>query len=157
MEIDRISPDNWEVVRDIRLQALLDAPDAYGSTYAHESTFDETRWRERCSSPHFVAIHDGEPVGLVAGMTLTNPETRDLVSMWVRPDFRGTGLAADLVRAVIAWAVDEKAQALVLRVNDGNDRAWRLYEKLGFINTGDRRPCGDLAVFDSTEMRLWLM
>ena len=38
--------DDWQVLRDIRLEALRDAPAAFGSTYERESGRGEARWRD---------------------------------------------------------------------------------------------------------------
>ena len=35
----------WQVLRDIRLQALREAPDAFVSTYEEQVVFDEAAWR----------------------------------------------------------------------------------------------------------------
>jgi hypothetical protein len=34
MKILRAEPDDWQHVRDLRVRALLDSPDAFGSTHA---------------------------------------------------------------------------------------------------------------------------
>jgi len=39
--------DDWQAMRDIRLQALRDAPDAFGSTYAREIAFEPAEWHRR--------------------------------------------------------------------------------------------------------------
>jgi hypothetical protein len=38
---------DWQALREIRLQALLDAPDAFGSTHAREAAFGEDEWCRR--------------------------------------------------------------------------------------------------------------
>ena len=38
---------DWPALREIRLQALLDAPDAFASTYAREAAFGEDEWHRR--------------------------------------------------------------------------------------------------------------
>jgi ribosomal protein S18 acetylase RimI-like enzyme len=60
--------------------------------------------------------------------------------MWVDPGHRGTGVAPRLVDAVVGWATDDGARVVSLWVSDGNARARRLYERLGFAGTGERRP-----------------
>ena len=40
---------DWQALREIRLQALRDAPDAFASTHAGEAAFGEGEWRRRAS------------------------------------------------------------------------------------------------------------
>ena len=40
---------DWPALRDIRLHALRDAPDAFGSTYADQVLLGEAHWRQRIS------------------------------------------------------------------------------------------------------------
>ena len=41
--------EDWQALRDIRLEALRDAPSAFGSTYEREVVRGETHWRDRIS------------------------------------------------------------------------------------------------------------
>jgi ribosomal protein S18 acetylase RimI-like enzyme len=54
----------------------------------------------------------------------------------VHPKIRGSGGADELVAAVVAWARSEGGKAVRLKVIQGNDRARRFYERMGFCPTG---------------------
>ena len=142
MEVRRIRPDEWAVLRDVRLRALADAPRAFASTHAREVAFGEQEWRRRIEAgPWWLARDGGAVVGLAAGYrTAHDADVRHLVSMWVDPAARGTGTAARLVEEVCAWAAGDGGSVISLWVADGNDRARRLYERLGFTGTGERQP-----------------
>lgn len=138
----RVVPDEWAVLRAVRLRALADAPYAFASTHAREVAFDEEEWRRRIEGgPWWLAERDGEPVGLVAGYaTSDGGDVRHLVAMWVEPASRGSRAATLLVEAVRAWAAADGGRVVSLWVADGNDRARRFYERLGFTGTGERQP-----------------
>ena len=40
---------DWQAMREIRLQALRDAPDAFGSTYARDAAFGAAEWHRRAT------------------------------------------------------------------------------------------------------------
>jgi GNAT superfamily N-acetyltransferase len=69
---------------------------------------------------------------------LTNEKIKhaELVSMWVRPDARGAGVGARLIKAVVDWARGAGIGEVRLWVVDGNERAERVYLRLGFKRTG---------------------
>jgi GNAT superfamily N-acetyltransferase len=129
-------------LRDVRLRALADSPSAFASTLAREEAFGETDWRRRLESRYcFLAWADGRPVGCVAGVADEEmPDEYRLVAMWVEPAHRGTSAATELVEAVCEQARADGAVAVRLLVADGSERARRLYERLGFVPTGVRRP-----------------
>lgn len=149
--VRRIAASDGALLRDVRLRALQDAPEAFASTHAAESTMTDDDWASRASSgasgaDRFtgLAIVDSDCVGLVGGFRNDHDGHHadiDLVSMWVAPSYRGSGVAEQLVDAVLEWARDEaEAQVVGLWVTRGNDRAQRFYERLGFVETGDVQP-----------------
>ena len=142
--IRETAPDEWPVLRDIRLTALADAPDAFASTYAREAAFGETDWRARIAGggsflAYLPEIDASEPAGL-AGCFEREPGVVALVSMWVRPKARGHGVGAALIAAVIDWAKVNDATAVHLWVNEDNHPARLLYERCGFVPAGERQP-----------------
>jgi ribosomal protein S18 acetylase RimI-like enzyme len=139
-EIRRVQPDGWATLRDIRLAALADAPYAFLSTLAAEEDYDEPRWRERAAATFYLLAWDaGQPVGIAGGYRREDGGWH-LISMWVRPQARGTGVAGQLVEAVARHARAQRAPVLTLWVTDGNDRARAFYQRLGFRGTGNRQP-----------------
>jgi ribosomal protein S18 acetylase RimI-like enzyme len=154
-----LDADDWQVQRAVRLEALADAPAAFGSTEARELGFDEAEWRRRISTyPSFVAWRSGEPVGLVSVVSRGQDaaQTWELTSMWVSPAARGTG-AADLLVSAVADSVRlARASRVTLWVSADNARARAFYERFGFTPTGTRQEYRrhDGTVFDEDEFTL---
>ena len=148
--VHRITPDDWAVWRDLRLSALTDAPEAFGSVFADWKDADEHRWRRRLEDLTFnaVAVVDGTPVGQVSGADPDGTGGVDVTSMWVSPHSRGTGTADALIRAVADWALRGDAVALRLSVRATNSRAISFYERVGFTHAGEP---GD----EPTEISMW--
>ena len=136
-----IGPDDWEEFRDVRLASLLDAPAAFGARHADWAGADEQRWRDRMSSVPLTVVarsSDGA-VGVVCGAEAE--DSVELISMWVAPEHRGTGLADRLVAEVVTWARG-RGKPTGLDVRDENAAAIRAYERAGFVDHGvpDDRP-----------------
>lgn len=133
---------DWQALRDIRLEALRDAPYAFGSTYADQVKFTEADWRQRIArGGAFLAYLPEltEPAGLI-GCYQEEPGTVELVSMFVRPQTRGRGVSEPLIDAVIGWARERHATSVHLWVTETNKHALRLYERCGFTATAERQP-----------------
>jgi ribosomal protein S18 acetylase RimI-like enzyme len=132
----------WEPVRDLRLRALREDPEAYGSTVERESTRTEAEWRARLSDPSratFVADADGRPVGMaVAAPWEEAGGPLGLFGMWVDPAFRGRGIGGQLVDRVLAHARERGESLVQLEVAESQAGARRLYERCGFVDTGQR-------------------
>jgi GNAT superfamily N-acetyltransferase len=134
--VQPFTPDEWELLRDLRLRALRDAPEAFTSTEARESAFDEGTWRDRTARMAY-ATRDGSPAGIVGAIHADDGRSTLLVGMWVAPEHRGIGVGD----ALVAWVLDEARRAGDARVGlwytDGNEAARRLYERLGFVEIAD--------------------
>jgi GNAT superfamily N-acetyltransferase len=140
--IERLARSGWEVYRDVRLAALEDAPAAFGSRLDAERERTEAEWRARLERrTQFVVRDDGRTIATVG--CLDEDGAVELVSMWVAPDARGTGVADRLVGAVLDAARDRGHGTTVLWVSDGNRAAERLYERHGFVRTGRVQPIDD--------------
>lgn len=133
-----VSPDDWSMWRSVRLAALAETPEAFGSRLEDWIDADEDRWRERLSIPgaiDLVAVDPGTggPIGMVTGTPAArHDEDARLISMWVDPAARGRGVATSLIRAVVDWAATSGARRLTLSVRVENHSARRTYEQNGF-------------------------
>ena len=127
------------ILRALRLQALSDAPEAFGSTLDRELARTTADWQRWLSPGATFLLEAPEGTsGLVAGqLDATDPTAVHLMAMWVHPAIRGTGAADELVAAVIAWAASGDAKTVRLDVFQGNVRARHFYERLGFRETGE--------------------
>src|SRR3954453_18515346 len=105
-----LGPEGWATLARVRLTALAEAPEAFYSTLAAEEHRTEAQWRAGATTAswHAALDADGAPAGLVA-VVHAGPPPGDamLISMWVSPSRRGTGLAEQLVAA----ALDDAARA----------------------------------------------
>lgn len=154
VSVREVADDEWELVRDVRLAGLLQAPDAFASTYAREAPYTEEQWRGWFSdrSVLFFPYVDGdvEPAGL-AGVLVKDGDAQ-LVAMWVRPGARGRGVGEALVHAAAGWAKSRQHATMYLWVAESNEPARRLYERCGFAATGESQPLPSNP--DLTEIRM---
>ncbi|HXN04774.1 MAG TPA: GNAT family N-acetyltransferase [Candidatus Acidoferrum sp.] len=142
--IRRLAAADWAAFRAVRVAALRDAPEAFGSTASDAERFDEEEWRRRVEARAvFIAEVAGQDAGLAAGIAADRPGDAELISMWVAPAWRGQGVGDRLVEAVLGWAAGEGFATVRLWVTKGNARAERLYARHGFASTGRMQPMGE--------------
>ena len=147
---------DWQTLREVRLRALADAPDAFGTVHSEALARPDEWWRdwaERSASSSgqamFLAWDDGEAVG-IAGI-FGDAQRFDLISMWTDPASRGRGVATSLMEAALAFAGDAP---VYLSVTENNDAARRLYERRGFVATGLVEPLRSNPALSIHELRL---
>jgi hypothetical protein len=68
VSVRAIGPGDWELVRDVRLAALRDAPGAFASSYEREAVYSEEQWRGWFGDRFAMFLADlparAEPAGL---------------------------------------------------------------------------------------------
>ena len=84
----------------------------------------------------FARIEDGRVV-FKAEVAAASPHACQVQGVYVAPDRRGQGLAAQGMAAVVAIALREIAPVVSLYVNEHNISARRAYEKAGFVTTAE--------------------
>lgn len=141
VELRHLTADDWRLWRTVRLRALAEAPHAFGSKLADWQGGDELepRWRQRLTEvpTNVVALVDGQPAGQVSGTAPGTDGRVDLISMWVDPSQRGTGLSGALIGEIVAYARGIGAPAVALSVKVANEPARRRYRREGFVETGE--------------------
>ena len=145
LKIRKFVPQEWQTYRDLRLRALADSPDAFGSTLAAEEDRPDSEWSNRLISSAdssldlpLLAEIDIEPIGLAWGrIEKTNPDVANLYQMWVAPTHRRLGAGKMLLEAVIAWTRARNVNCLELGVTFRDSPAMRLYTRAGFRPVGE--------------------
>ncbi|MCC6375479.1 MAG: GNAT family N-acetyltransferase [Microbacteriaceae bacterium] len=136
----RAMPDDWEQAREVRILALTSDPIAFCSNVEKERQLTESDWRRRLTESYTVLGWNGRiPVATATGK-VDQHETgaREMVGVWLDPSSRGTDAASRLVKEIIDWARVERATALSLWVMENNVRAKRFYQRIGFVETGEK-------------------
>jgi len=145
--LEPINTTNAMVFKAVRLAALLESPSAFGSTYAKESQYSDADWLKRAAvwtsarSIGYLAIYERNACGIVAAFVdeLEASKVR-VVSMWVAPTHRRSGIGRSSIRAVVDWARERGALAVHLMVTSNNNAAIQFYERNGFVMTGKTEP-----------------
>jgi ribosomal protein S18 acetylase RimI-like enzyme len=143
-----IAPHEWQKYRDIRLQALQDAPDAFGSTWAAEAAQTDDHWSARMAAAAanntdraLFAVNEEAVCGLVwCKLSAAEPGVADIYQMWVAPTARGLGAGRALLDHALAWAKSRGAQRVRLGVTVADSPAMRLYRSHGFAPVGEPEP-----------------
>ncbi|MFC0251367.1 GNAT family N-acetyltransferase [Massilia consociata] len=162
--IRRLLPQEWQAYRAIRLRALADAPDAFGSTLAAEGALAPDTWAARVAKSALSGIDCAlvaEQAGGFVGLLWAKVDAQDagrvnLFQMWVAPECRGRGVAAALLGEALGWARARGTRVVHLGVNRANGSAVRLYERAGFESIGAPYPLREGEPHLEQEMRLAL-
>jgi ribosomal protein S18 acetylase RimI-like enzyme len=129
------------------------------SNYDKELAYDETYWREEFSRGEWIIVTAGESTHGLLGVTRASdigPDERYLEYLWTSPKRRRAELATNLIRAALEQLTADGTSAVWLWILDGNEAAWKLYKKCGFVSTGERQPLQADPLRSEERMRLWL-
>lgn len=153
VELRQLTADDWELWRSVRLRALADAPDAFGSTLARERGFAESDWRRRLAGASVVVLHEGRAVACGSAFE-SRAGYAAVVAMWVDPGHRGRGHSHLILDALVGWA-RERRLTVEIGVNRANRIARAAYEAYGFVATGRTHPLreGSEQLCDVLELR----
>lgn len=147
MELRRLRAGEGARFRELRLRALQDNPEAFGSSYELELELGTDAWErfaegsERALTEIVFVAEEGAWLGMAGGyLQQDDPTVAGLWGMWVAPEARRRALGSHLADAIAAWARARKALRLDLSVTNRAEAAVALYERLGFTPTGEREP-----------------
>ena len=146
--VRRFAANEWRVYRALRLHALRDAPDAFGSTLAREEAFPDDEWVQRlergAGSPMdfpLIAEDDSQPIGLAwVRIDPHDGQVAELYQVWVDPVYRGRGVGRLVIDSALDWARSSGVRQMVLSVALGPSSAFEFYRRLGFVEVGTPEP-----------------
>lgn len=143
MPIRFLTPADVEEYWRVRLRALQEHPEAFGSSY--EETIirpleeRHAQFLNTITSPDsfilgaFVDEKLVGTVGLIRSNRLKQRHRATVVGMYLAPENRGSGLAKELLTTLIKQAATLAGlEQLVLAVSNSQKAAQRLYQSVGF-------------------------
>lgn len=143
MWIERLDASHALAYRELMLEAYDRHPQAFTSSVRERAVMPLSWWEGRLTSKFDVVLGAFEG-GALAGIVGLAFEPREkarhkatLFGMYVSTDFRQRGLGFALVQAAVGEAQKHLALKLLqLTVTAGNDAAFNLYQRCGFIQYG---------------------
>ena len=90
---------DWEILKNLRLEALQDSPDAFTATFEKTKTHSDSEWRDRVAQKRpcqFLLAFDGMRVG----GTIDKQHEFTVVAMWLYENYRGNSVADLLISSL---------------------------------------------------------
>lgn len=145
IRIEKLQPDEWQLYKQLRLEALLNEPAAFSSTYAETSQRPDAHWQQRLLEAQagekgwlLFARENGCLVGMIGAMHEPESDAVDIISVYVAREKRGQGVGAALMAAILAEVRSKNAfQKAALSVNADQAAAVALYRRFGFQVTAE--------------------
>ena len=143
LKVRRLEASDVADYRELRLESLKAHPEAFASSWEHEGEKPISWWAGRLETTTVFGgwVNNSPLVGVAGFWVQDSVKLRHkgvLWGMYVRPEARGTGLAAALVQQVVAHARTLVEQVCVTVVAS-NVAARRLYSAAGFEEYGLER------------------
>ncbi|HYJ60419.1 MAG TPA: hypothetical protein VE032_03015 [Actinomycetota bacterium] len=143
IEVVEATVDDWARVKDVRLRALADAPEAFARRLEDERERAPSEWRARLENPDaatFLAVADGATVGMAGVFVAADDDTLRNSSRCGLP--RSSGEAGREGRSVKPSSIGHAPRDLPVElwVTETSLPARSLYEGLGFSASGEEQP-----------------
>lgn len=146
MLVRKLTVDDLDAVWALRLQALNESPESFGSTYEDTLARGKESILQRLQHGgednfYFGAFNESLTlvgmIGLVREGGAKSRHKADIVSLYTLPSARGQGVARALMQAVIDYATQQpELEQLRLAVVTTALSARNLYRSLGFQTYG---------------------
>lgn len=140
IEIVTLKPDKWQLYRDLRLQALKEAPYAFASTYEENAKHPGEFWMKRLEDAAagntqwlVFAKLDGKIIGMAGAFAEKEIDNAHVIAVYVAPAARGRGVSKMLMNDLLIRIKSNKlVKKITVDVNPEQQAAYNLYKNSGF-------------------------
>lgn len=140
VNIIQLTSDQWQIYQQLRLEALQNDPQAFGSSYQDALKKTETDWRSRLEDANqgrgswlLFAGDKQSLLGMIAAVLDNEQEnTAIILSVYVTPQARGKGISKKLMAAILDAIKADGVKKAWLEVNTEQLPALHLYQRFGF-------------------------
>jgi len=149
----------------LRLEALRSHPEAFGSDYAEQANEPESEWMNRIRSSvegNTARLFLADATDDLAGMTgvyrdsgVKCHHSATIVSVYVRPQWRGRRLGDAMIHEALAWCAAVQVRIARLAVHPGNGPAIRCYLRCGFQVCGIQPEVIRIGDAYHDELQMW--
>ncbi len=134
--------EQWPAYRELRLEALRESPQAFGSNYQDQQSRPESFWQSRLADAAkggqswLLFARTGDRLLGMIGAVREEPEgpltVATIISVYVRPEARGRGVSNRLMQAILDTLKEAGIQKALLGVVTEQTAALHLYQRFGF-------------------------
>ena len=144
IEIIKLEPEEWQGYRILRLEALQNDPQAFGSSYQEYVRKPDSYWQGRLEDAAegkkdwlLFAKENDRLIGMVGAFIKDEEDVAEIISLYVTKDARGKGVSKLLMSGLLHELEHNTPVVKVkLSVNIEQLAAVRLYESFGFVVAG---------------------
>ena len=143
VEVSLLRPEEWERLREIRIRALMENPEAFGANLAEVKAQSKEVWLKLYEKEDYlVASINGVDVGMLYIEVLKGDHgaTCWIGGCWTDPSYRGQGVMKALFSFIDENCESKGWQRQGLGVWTHNLEAIKTYEALGFLVAGEKMP-----------------
>ena len=141
IDVTLLTPEDWSRLRDIRLRALIENPEAFGPTYDEENNLNEQGWRNRFKKEYYlIGSISNKDVGTlyIEVLKVVHGATCWIGGCWTDPEYRGFGVMKSLFEFIDIHSKEKGWQRQGLGVWVHNEKAIKAYEAIGFSVAGEK-------------------
>lgn len=141
MNITKLPSSRWQDYKTLRLEAVENNPQSFLST--PQETIDEpdSEWQIKIDNMFFAVDEADKLVGMIG--CYTDPKeklkhTANIVSFYVKPEYRGKGIGRQLLQTAVQSAKENpQVKKVQLSVITTQENAYQLYLSTGFQKVGE--------------------
>lgn len=145
-QVVKLAPDEWQLYKQHRLEALLEEPRAFGSSYAEVLQRPDSHWQERLIEAQsgikswlLFAKENAQIIGMIGAFRAEESDVVEIISVYVTKAKRRLGVANALMAAILdEVGKDNAIRKVVIGVNAEQTAAVSLYQHFGFQIIGEK-------------------